>query len=702
MTRQILPRHVQAATYRADIDGLRAIAVTAVVAYHVGLPLLPGGFVGVDIFFVISGYLITGLLLSEIVRSGKISLLNFYARRARRLLPTLLLVVITTVTVAVFLLSTAAGEVRIVANSAIATLLMLSNHYFISSFMDYFSVGADHQPLLHTWSLSVEEQFYLVWPTLITFTFFLRKYFASERRAFVFVVSAVSILSLIGAFILSHYNNTWAFFFAPARGWELGLGSLVAICNREIELVPERLAAFLSWIGLLLIAAAVTLVEADASFPIPAAIVPVCGTALILVGTGKCRTGYVSRFLSIPAMVAIGQASYAWYLWHWPALSITRIISGGDPNLMRDCLISGVTLILSLATLRWFENPLRRGVALNLSALRVVSVAGFAACFAVIAVGGVRVWAKSHHFGKDSEVLLQKQDMPIGTEDCLQPLHEDATLLERCLDRTSRPKLLLWGDSMANRLSPALNRWLESRGDPIGLEQITKSACPPLLNALPTLPGVRSWAPYESCKNVNLFAVSHIADSKPGPVGVILSAAWWPRATDFDLRNIDSSEARHSFDVGARSTDQSLQILEFRLRETLLAISKSGARVVLMLQSPILLADKSNKALDVPLCLLRREEHDCTMRRALHDSLSSQVNHILTAVASEFVNVKTLDLTEYLCNEEVCPGRIDGVVVYTDYEHLSASMSRALGERLAPYFNWLAGDDDALASQASH
>ncbi len=678
--------------YRRDIDGLRAVAVLAVVAYHTGVPGVRGGFVGVDVFFVISGFLITGLLLDDLGKRDRIDFMKFYARRVRRLLPTLVLVVLTTVLASIFFLSTELGEVGRVSRSAIATLLISANHHFLAATRDYFAVGAQRQPLLHTWSLSVEEQFYLVWPAVIAVTWAMCARFGKSRRWLAGTLIVLVIGSVACAVRLAAWRNTWAFFMAPARGWELGVGGLIALGVPMVRRVPQMLAGTAALLGLLVIAAGVHLITADGSFPIPAAVFPVFGASLVIIGNARCPDGPAGRLLSTNAMVAIGLVSYAWYLWHWPALSIVRIRDMGQSSLPRDSLISLATLALSFATFRWYEGPLRFQVGSRVSAGRVVGIGSVATLALVVIVAGAGFWTRhSVRTAAGLEMIRAKADVPADMDQCLLGLGSgDEEKAKSCLAAGLDSRIVLWGDSMVNRLSPALRQWATYRGSVVAIEQIAKAACPPLLHALPTEPSVGGWKPYEGCRSINDFAMDRLSIAgEARNSGVIMAAAWWPRATDYDLRKLGAIEPRHSFDIAARDTDQALSALESFMRSTLREVTAKGLRVLLFLQSPILLSDWDGRALDVPECLFRRTERDCSMSLSTHRQISEAVNRVLKKVAAEFAEVRVLDLTNFLCIENVCPGRINGIVAYTDYEHMSATMSRALTGQLTPYFDWL-------------
>jgi peptidoglycan/LPS O-acetylase OafA/YrhL len=689
--------------YRPDIDGLRAIAVGAVVAYHTGIPGFVGGFTGVDVFFVISGYLITGLLLLDIKRFGRVRILEFYARRVRRILPTLVLVVLTTVIVCFFLLSTALGEIQRVLNSAYATLMMAGNFYFLRGAEDYFSVRSEFQPLLHTWSLSVEEQFYLVWPAAFALSSMVCAKTNEPRRWLVIALALFVVASFACAVTLASWRNAWAFYLAPARAWELGIGGIIAVLLPSARGVSLRLASVASALGLLLIIIGIATDSSQRFSPFVMAAFPVLGTGLVITGNTLHPTGTVGRVLSIRVLVQVGLASYAWYLWHWPALSIARILDVGRHNLLRDCIISASTLALSFVTLWFFERPLRFRLGVSLSARRVVS----GGCGVILATSlfvlGLHVRSgQAPLTSQEVAVLRAKEDTP-DRKTCLLGLGSFETAIPSvCLASAQSSRLVLWGDSIGHRFIPALQRWASRRGAPIEIEVLTKSACPPLVGVLPTEPKKGDWMPYDGCQSFNRWVEKRLLlAGVAGGSGVLLAALWWPRATDFDLRKVGDSEPRASFDLSARTTADALKVFETALRSSLRQMTGQGLRVVIVLQTPVLLSSWEGPALDAPDCLFRKTDADCSMPLLFHDQLSNPVNSIINKVAAEFSGVRVFDTIPILCREEKCSARVDGIIAYTDFLHFSATMSFALTDALTPYLDWLTAETAGIRAKES-
>ena len=330
---------------RPEIDGLRAIAVVPVILFHAGLGVFPGGYVGVDVFFVISGFLITGLLLDDL-DAGRYSLGRFYERRARRILPALLVVVAATLPLAFAVMLP--GQFRDLSESVVSVVLFLSNLYFLSQ-IDYFAPDAALQPLLHTWSLAVEGQFYLVFPPLLAVLW------RGGRSRTIWVLAAVALGSLVLADWAGRENAARGFYFTGTRIWELLAGSLAAIVQHGRAVRGRDLPAVA---GLAMIVAA--MVAFDAGTPVPglAALLPVLGTVAVLCfATAGTRT---ARLLSWPPLVAIGLVSYSAYLWHHPLFAAARLYHVAEPPMWVMLGLSALSLVLAALTWRLVEQPFRR------------------------------------------------------------------------------------------------------------------------------------------------------------------------------------------------------------------------------------------------------------------------------------------------------------------------------------------------------
>lgn len=356
--------------FRPDIEGLRAVAVIAVVLYHAGIPGIGGGYIGVDVFFVISGFLITGLLFREASTTNTVALGRFYGARARRLLPAAAIVGTVTAIGAAAVLPPL--QARSVFLDGVASALYVGNYRFALRGTDYLTADAP-SPFQHYWSLGVEEQFYLVWPLLIIAVA------ASVRRVrplratprpvpYAVVLALIGAASLVAGVLWTRTSPSWAFFSLPTRAWELAAGGLVALSIQQWRRLSLRTASIAGWGGLALILLTCTQLNAHTPYPGTEALLPVLGTALIIGGgavTGGLGPG---RLLCRPAMRAIGRISYSWYLWHWPVLLLMPALLGEPAGLPARLSATAVSAGLAVLTLHLVENPGRFAAALRCSA----------------------------------------------------------------------------------------------------------------------------------------------------------------------------------------------------------------------------------------------------------------------------------------------------------------------------------------------
>ena len=369
--------------FRPDIEGLRAVAVLVVILFHARIARFSGGFVGVDVFFVLSGFLITRLLLRETMKTGTISLPRFWARRARRLLPASCVVVVATVIAAQVLLSPIAQ--RPLATDAIAAGGFAINIVFARRLGDYFAsqLGQTPSPLLHFWSLAVEEQFYLFWPLALLA---LRRRPRQYRRLVTSMMIVVAVLSFAICVWMTRVHPIGAFYLLPARMWELAIGGLVAVAGSAWQLVSPSARAVAGWIGMAGIAVAAMTFDGSIAFPGSAALLPVLGTALIVVAGGSDAAPFAPiAMLRHESLQWIGRRSYAIYLWHWPALVLAEA-KWGPLSLAQRGVAIGVSFVLAAASLRLIEDPVRhstwvasrpsRGLALGASLCAIAVVAG--------------------------------------------------------------------------------------------------------------------------------------------------------------------------------------------------------------------------------------------------------------------------------------------------------------------------------------
>ena len=461
--------------YRPDIDGLRAIAVLAVVSYH-GFPkLFEGGFVGVDIFFVISGFLITGIIARELGEQ-RFSLVGFYNRRIRRIFPALIVVLATVLVLGwLWMLPQAYAKLSsdVFASAAFAAnvALMLQS--------GYFDVESAKKPLLHLWSLGIEEQFYLAWPLILMI--------ATRWRARLLAVACVIALASFILNVALIGGDPVATFYLPfTRAWELLAGAVLALTWDRVDQsgTASNLRALA---GLVLIDVAIFVLDVHRAFPGWWALLPVAGSALLL----SAPNSFINRrFLEWRPVVWIGLISYPLYLWHWPLLVMFAIIKFRPLTPLEVGLIIIASVALAWGTYRFIEKPLRFG------GKRQLKVAGLGAAMAAVAVAGAIVYAgRGFDFRLPAEIRAMA-DVPEQTAQwrvnrCLLDLSHETAFAEDCVEHNRRPLLLIWGDSTAGALMPGLLKAQESRE--FGIAQLTASSCVPALNLeIAGAPGCRA------------------------------------------------------------------------------------------------------------------------------------------------------------------------------------------------------------------
>ncbi len=492
--------------YRAEIDGLRAVAVVPVILYHAGVPGVSGGFVGVDVFFVISGFLITGLIL-QAQDAGRFSLLTFYERRARRILPALFLVLAVTVVAGYSLI--VPWEFPDFLRSLAATALFLSNVHFWEN-VGYFALAAEEQPLLHTWSLAVEEQFYVLFPLLLLIPM--------RRAALTVVIGALFVASLALSQWGSVHEPEVNFFFTPSRVWELMAGALCAIWQRARAPRPIGAAALA---GLAMILASVLFYDASIPFPSLYTLLPVVGTALVLLFAHPGTA--VQTVLRAAPLVGIGLISYSAYLWHQPLFVFARLRLGESPGPALTTVLIAATLVLAYVTWAWVEQPVRKAEYPWVRRRWQVFACSAAGIVAIV-VAYQSLDNEDHYLAnltaaQRTYVPYLKYQSEMRTSDENTRCHlstraDDVGFFTRetCLQLSAdKPNVLLIGDSHAAHLKTALTKAFPE----VNLMQATSSGCKPTL-------------PYKGAKRCTDLLQYVLEDFLPGADvdAVIVSARW--------------------------------------------------------------------------------------------------------------------------------------------------------------------------------
>ncbi len=460
--------------YRRDIDGLRAVAVMPVVFSHSGIPGFSGGFIGVDVFFVISGFLITGILMREIDR-GEFSIAAFYVRRARRILPALFALLAVCLAGGYFLFPP--WQYEDLAASSLATIFFTSNAWFWHTTGDYFGTRAEFEPLLHTWSLAVEEQFYIAIPLLL---WFLARW---GRRAIVATIAGITALSFGLSVWAMDAAPLFNFFMTPNRAWELGAGALLALGFFPMttrQSVAETVAA----LGLASIIASILFIGPDTPFPGLTAL-PACFGATAIIWAGSQHSTWTGRLLSTPAFVGIGLISFSLYLWHWPPLVLARIFSGSPHiDLGLAALVIIFAIIMAYLSWRFVEQPFRRSHAVSgRAAVRVFLWSGLSA--AVLAGGSSLILYQEGFTNRVPEKLLATYEEASKRSKLSVACRFSRPEKGMCrfgenADNTASPEVFVWGDSHAGAVLPGIETWVNSTGQTA--ESSIKNGCSPVMN----------------------------------------------------------------------------------------------------------------------------------------------------------------------------------------------------------------------------
>jgi peptidoglycan/LPS O-acetylase OafA/YrhL len=667
---------------RRDIQGLRAIAVGLVLLYHLRPHRVPGGFVGVDVFFVISGFLIVGSLAREAAGTGSVSLRDFYARRIRRLLPASTLVLLATTAATVLLLPL--SRWRGTAEGVVASALQVQN-WFLALGAGYTGATAAVSPLQHYWSLAVEEQFYLVTPWLLLAACWVaRRAGCSPSRAVAVAVGGVAVLSFVHSVLLSASSHDVAYFATTTRMWELAAGGLLALAAPRLCL-PRIAAQAAAVVGLVAIGWSALTLTTQLNFPGAVAAVPVLGSALVLMGGLPDRTaagpGAVSRLLGWRPAAWVGDVSYSMYLWHWPAIVVFVAWTGHAPTAGQAVVLVGGCLLLAAASTRFVERPFRSPPPRHRARAprRAYLLAGTLTATSLLVAAGP--WVFVDH--REAALAAQRLDLDHpGAADALPehlppaggvPVIPDPAVassdgplvyaVDGCAtydprtpgshpcvfgDRGARLGVALVGDSHAGQFSTVLDSIARAQG--WRLETMIRNGCP-----FTAAPQVIGGSEDGDCAAANRVTVGELLRLHPQ---VVVTSAMNP--------------------VGYRSalgwTWASRRALVEGYRELWQPLLDAGIQVVVVRDPPV--PDYVD-----PECV---EQHGAGSR-ACGMTRSAGIDHQpdpQVEAARGMSGVHVVDLTDHLCNQRTCPGVIGNVLVYRD-NHLTDTFALSLAPALA-------------------
>lgn len=647
--------------YRAEIDGLRAIAVGPVILYHAGVSAFSGGFVGVDVFFVISGYLITALLLKD-MEAGRFSLLDFYERRARRLLPALF--VVLAVSTAVAWVTLMPKDMQDFSQSLWATALFSSNILFWRE-AGYFDTASELKPLLHTWSLAVEEQFYILFPPV------LYALWRGRRVPVIAVLGLGFVISLGLAQWGAFHKPSSAFFLLPTRAWELLLGAFCALYLRDRAQPTGPLPHGLALLGLGAIVASVLIYDSTTPFPGVYALLPTGGAALIILFA--TRGTWVHRLLSLRAVVGLGLISYSAYLWHQPLFVFARYRHITPPS---DVLMLGLcvaTLALAYLSWRYVEQPFRDPARLGRGTILRAGAAGLVTCATLGLVGDRTGGLPGPRIPAEVAALAayQHDDNPFR-KDCFSgPDRYVAPDVACVLGNAGNVRGVLMGDSHSDAIAYPLHQALEARG--VGLRHAWYNGCPPVEG----LHVLTHGTDYE-CGRFNRDAFAMVYDD-PGLEYVVLSGRF---TMYFDGNGYDNGEGgierdgrypAGRVDRPARrypETERQADVLQLYTRQVVDLLA-AGKKVILLYPVP-------EQGWNVPLVMAKRLffSGQGVELSVSHDSFRARNARVIAAFDAlpDHPNLMRVEPEAVLCDTFVpgrCVGSMNQKALYYDDDHLS-------------------------------
>ncbi len=638
--------------YRPEIDGLRALAVVIVTLYHFDVPGFTGGYIGVDVFFVISGYLITSIILGEL-RAGTFTLRHFFLRRVRRIFPALFAVTLACIPPALLFL--VPRDLEDFGKSVVSIGFFFQNFLFHSQAV-YFGGPSELKPLLHTWSLAVEEQFYLLFPLLCVLI-------VKWRLNFSVVFSVLLLASLVFAEWYVRYDAAGAFFLLPSRWWELMLGALIAVLNIRRLPVPQALEV----VGVGFILLALTVFDKQTRFPGISALLPTMGTALLIISMQP--GGLVHWLFTRKPIVHLGLISYSLYLWHFPIAAYAKRLIGRDFFWQEQLGLVALSVGLAVLSWRFIERPFRGAM----SPVTTPQLKWFAiACLVSVTSFGIYTdWANGaiERFGPESQALIKSFDQ--RDRDCIGK--------ENCLLATGHPTHVVWGDSHADAILNPFRSLSKQAGT--NTEAIVAGGCLPLIGYQP---GTSQFA--ENCRAHNERALEKIVT---GPYQTVFLHGRWTLAVEGTKFKYERDEVPPIATYPNRAgVDSRAEIVEQALRETLTRLSASGKKIVVIGPVP-------EAGWNVPYALAQRirfgEWLDQRGTNPTWEEVTAR-NHAAISILQRVLASPNIHATLVLPHEQLCKPHtgceteIQNQPLYSDAHHLTRLGADQLFDLISPFY----------------
>lgn len=637
---------VSGSTFRADIEGLRALAVAGVVAFHFGFPFIQGGFAGVDVFFVISGFLITSHLYRELDETGTIDLWRFYGKRARRLMPMAATVLIATL-IAFYWIYSPLEQQEYLPQAAYTAIYGLNIH-LLDQALDYFGADASASPFLHYWSLAVEEQFYLLWPAVLIFCFRLFR----ERYAKALLIG-ITVLSFLGCLLATFADQAVAFYLLPFRIWQFSAGGLLGIMQIRLPRYP----GVVRLIGMVAIVASYLMLTDGMPFPGWLALVPTVG-AVLVISAGTAGNDPLLAVLKSRPVVAIGRGSYSIYLWHWPVVVFARAY---DPALTWPtailCLVA--TAALSVASYYLVEQPIRQSTTVLATRRRMVGLMAGMIALSLSATFVASAFARAgmdERFTDIADIVTNRAaDYWQNGKPCITRVSSPEFVTCEFGNRSSDYVVVLAGDSHAGMWSKTLIDMAEKNNWRV----ITalKSSC--------SFADVEIW-------NDRLKRKYHECD--------VWRRQAWSQIEKIDPDLIIAAQFSSSYVENARDNPHRVSMASWSQ-----GLLSSVQRLAGIADRLVLLRDMPTMGKDVPNCVARAIWRGSPVEacdRAREKAVDDRIAGIERAAVTTVPNARYVDMTDLICDEAICKATNEGQLLYRDAHHISAPFALSAAEPL--------------------